>query len=446
MVAPLEPDGWVRLHPLSPLLDAGKLMVFAGLLALRAWADGVEVGRDLAPGLTLLLLLLGALFLVGLLGFAYAAVAHRFRAYRLTDRLGELRSGVLFRTHRQLPFDRIESVDTVEPLIPRLLGLAEVRVHAISTGDQDLRLRYLTRVDALVLREELASRRTAVGVPAGAPGAPPSSAPLLRVPASELLLGYLLIPVGRVLVVGLWAVLVVAVLGRGVDVVGVALAGGLFFVLPALFNAGRQVERLWGFELDDGPTALVIRRGLLNLSTQRIHPGRVQAIRIDQPLLWRPIDRYRLVVDVAGHRGAEGPEGEAAGDLLPIAPAEVVRGLLSRLEVGADIEALAYVPSPRRARWRSLRSPSFRVARTPTHLVVRSGVLWRRTTIVPHARVESARVVEGPWQRRLGLATLELDTAGPRVRVVARHRDRGEAAAQAEASARIAAGAVTAGL
>jgi putative membrane protein len=242
-----------------------------------------------------------------------------------------------------------------------------------------------------------------------------------------------------------WVAMIVAVVAGPTEALGVLVIGGIFGVVPRLIAAGVQVERLWGFCLTDGPTALVIERGLLNLTTQRIHADRVQSIRIDQPLLWRPLDRFRLVVDVAGHRGADGNQAALAGDLLPIAPQPIVRGLLERLEVRADLESLDYVAAPRQARWRSLRSTSFQVARTPTHLVVRSGVLWRRITIVPHARVQSVRITQGPWQRSLGLASLHLDTAGPRVRVVAHHRGHAEAIAQARECVLIAAGGVLPG-
>ncbi|GAB3940097.1 hypothetical protein GCM10027614_23230 [Micromonospora vulcania] len=44
--------------------------------------------------------------------------------------------------------------------------------------------------------------------------------------------------------------------------------------------------------------------------------------------------------------------------------------------------------------------------------VTRSGLLTRQLSIVPYARIQSVRVVQGPVQRRLGLATVHADTAG----------------------------------
>jgi putative membrane protein len=62
------------------------------------------------------------------------------------------------------------------------------------------------------------------------------------------------------------------------------------------------------------------------------------------------------------------------------------------------------------------------------HLVVgREGMLTRRTHVVPHARIQSLRLHQGPWQRRWGLADLLVDSPPGPVRLRARHRDVDEA-------------------
>ena len=44
--------------------------------------------------------------------------------------------------------------------------------------------------------------------------------------------------------------------------------------------------------------------GLVALTAETIRPGRVQAVRMVEPMLWRPFGWCRLEVDVAGLRGA----------------------------------------------------------------------------------------------------------------------------------------------
>ncbi len=45
-------------------------------------------------------------------------------------------------------------------------------------------------------------------------------------------------------------------------------------------------------------------------------------------------------------------------------------------------------------------------------VVFRTGLFWRKTTVLPFDRVQHAEVTQGPLQRRFGLATLKFFTAG----------------------------------
>lgn len=47
----------------------------------------------------------------------------------------------------------------------------------------------------------------------------------------------------------------------------------------------------------------------------------------------------------------------------------------------------------------------------------RSGVLVRQVSTVPFVRVQHARLRQGPIQRRFGLATVEINSAGPDLRI-----------------------------
>lgn len=57
--------------------------------------------------------------------------------------------------------------------------------------------------------------------------------------------------------------------------------------------------------------------------------------------------------------------------------------------------------------------------RTASELHIASGLLVRRRTYVPFGRVQHLDVTQGPIERRFGLATLALHTAGTRAATVA---------------------------
>ena len=59
--------------------------------------------------------------------------------------------------------------------------------------------------------------------------------------------------------------------------------------------------------------------------------------------------------------------------------------------------------------------------------MTRGFLLNRRISIVPHARVQSVRLRQGPLQRRLRLATVHAHTTPGPVDVVCRHLDETDA-------------------
>jgi putative membrane protein len=66
--------------------------------------------------------------------------------------------------------------------------------------------------------------------------------------------------------------------------------------------------------------------------------------------------------------------------------------------------------------------------RSDTCVATTSGRLRRIATWVPLEKVQSLRHVQGPLQRRLGLASVHVDTAGRAVHATLRDRDSAEAA------------------
>ena len=161
----------------------------------------------------------------------------------------------------------------------------------------------------------------------------------------------------------------------------------------------------YGFTVAESPDGLRLRHGLLETRAQTIPLGRVQAVRVLEPLLWRRRGWVRVEVDVAGYQAGRGSEQERTRALLPVAPRAFALALAERV-LGAPLPAGA-VPAPRAARLRApLSARRLSVALDDRHLVATSGVLTTTTDVVPLAKVQSLRLVQGPWQRRLGLASL----------------------------------------
>jgi putative membrane protein len=418
---PLGSD-WRRLHPLSPVLRAGRFVVVAVTLA-----DDIPGRLSFQPSLARLLPL-AALSI----GAAVGWWDWWTTAYRVTAEEVELRTGMLFRRVRRLPLTRLESVDIARPLVARLFGLAQVRLEAVSDSKSEVRLSYLGTATALMLREELRRRVEEAPAPSdGGGGATPApSRQVFRVPTGELVTASV---VGRV--AEGWPVLGITLAALAVMGVTQAIEYPVIAALAPVAVGLFEAERFHGFTLSDVGGELQVSRGLLNEMHQRVPIDRIQAVAVVEPLLWRPFRRARLVVEIAGYRGGAQEENRRASVLLPIASPAVVADVLHRIQTGLRLDGPTPTRAPAASRWRApVRWRSYSVAWTPERAILRHGLLRRRTDIVPHAKVQSFRVTQGPWQRALGLATLHLDTAGAEIRARARHRLRDEAVHLAWAS------------
>ena len=404
------PDGDLRrLHPLTPLLRGWKW--FAGLSAIGAQ----QAYGDVDPRA----ILLGLLALVPAAA-AYGFISWRFTRYRISADDLRLETGVLFRQSRRVRLDRLQAVDIVRPLLARALGLAELRLEVVGGGSAEAPLAYLTEREAHRLRAELLAR--AAGLHEETPEAPERE--LLRVPPLRLAAaGLLSVPV-------LLGVLLMAAFTVGAFVAGepaalsILVPAGLALVGP-LYTA---FVRHFDFTVAESPDGLRLRAGLLETRAQTVPPGRVQAVRLVRPWAWRLCtDWARLEVNVAGYAG----EGLAPSSvLLPVGPLEQARALLARALPGVDVDAVPLVPVPPRARWADpLVWRRLAAGADARVFVSRRGLLRHELDVVPHDKTQSVRWTQGPLQRRLGLASVHLDSTPGPVRPMAAHRDADEARA-----------------
>ena len=409
-------DGeWTRLSPLSPILRGGRFLTAAGAVLVQQGVRQPSLG------------LLAAVLAVGtVLAVLVGAVSWWTTRYRLTATELQVDSGVLRRRSRRVPLARLQSVDVVRPLVARVLGLAALRLEVVGGGDTEAPLSYLSEADALTLRVRLLAR--ASGSTAEADEA--QEAVLVRVP-SGVLVASVLLGAPAVTTVLLAVLLVVATLvGHAALPAVLGTAGPV--ALGTASVALRRVLAEYGFTVAESPDGLRLRHGLLETRAQTIPPGRVQAVRTTQPLLWRPRGWVRVEVDVAGYAGGRGEDRAATSALLPVAPEELAARLVERV-LGAPLPPVG-PPPPRAARLRvPLAHRRLRVGLDDRHLVATSGALTTTTDVVPLARVAGLRLTAGPWARRLGLASVSADTAGRHLRgATAAHRGRDEAAALLE--------------
>lgn len=390
-----------------------------------AQLPGMSAFASVSPILAAIAVIAVIAAVLSLLVAAYQYLAWQALSFWFDDD-GDFRvqSGVLQRQQRRVQVSRIQAVDVTQPFAARLFSMAALSIEVAGQNDSRVRLKYLTLEDAREIRRELLAR--SAGLSADTAEAPQSV--ITRVPAGRLAASLLLrmSTVGFLLLTAL--ILFVSYLTEGWGGLGLALVtGGVPFVIVLA-----EFVRFYGFTVAQSPDGLRLTYGLLRTETRTVPPGRVQAIDYVEPFLWRRQGWSRVLVTIAG----VGNDSNSSGNgrqrsetvLIPVAALEQARDLVQRVLPDLDTEQLTWVHAPARARRRSpIQWARLAVGWDEQSFAIRRGRITRHLAVVPHARTQSVRWTQGPWERALHLASMHVDiTPGP-VTVSGLHLDDAEA-------------------
>ncbi len=151
--------------------------------------------------------------------------------------------------------------------------------------------------------------------------------------------------------------------------------------------------------------------GGLEATVVRQHMGGHPAERIDDGVTRALDPRFVSVERIAGMIGTGiASAGIVAGVAVPVLAATLSPSI-DRLLLGVGaviilgLLARAWIWPEVAHRYRSYTV-------SPASIEIRKGVLWRRVASVPRTRVQHTDVSQGPLERRFGLGTLVIYTAG----------------------------------
>jgi putative membrane protein len=416
-----------RPHPLTPFVRGWIFFVAIAIGWGREIVTSAGEDQFNAGGLTLILPILGiVVVLAAVTGF----VTWYFTRFVIDDEELRIETGWIFKKSTKIPFERLQSVDIIQPLVARIFGLAELRLDA---GNSTTKLRYLTRSKASRFRDYLLTRAhgqqasirdlderaaasifTDLGV---------SDKPLVRVLPQRLIVSFLLssewlIPAAITIII----IVVTATAGA----IAFALGGLIPLIIGMLTLIWRRVIGMFNFTLAESSRGLRITRGLTNLTSQSVPINRIQGVKTSQPLLWRSLGWYRVDVDILGYGqgDSEGNESNATSVLLPVATLDEVELAIGRVLPGFDLDDIQLHPSPKRARWvRWFDFWTLRYGWDDRTLITEQGWLTHIREVVPHAKTQSVRIEQGPLQRLLRLADVHVHTPRGPVNAVAHQID-----------------------
>ncbi len=412
-----------------------------------------------------LLIAAGTVVLIVTGAIGYSVAYYRRFEYELMADTFNVSYGVFSRRDREIPYYRIQNVSISKNIIHRLVGIAEVRVETAGGQSSEVHLRFVSDRESRRLQEEITERKRDAAAEAEAdeplPGAVPtpreSGTPLFEISSKELAL----------LGVVSFDLRLAFVLIATASFFGPEVVAELFNFIPALvfapiaiiavYLAGAAVSGIvavtnyWDFRLFELPDELRYDRGLLRQFSGSIPFEKIQTIIVSENVLARQVGYGKLLIETAGYSPGETSGSQTA---VPLATQERVFDLATSIE---PFERPTFIRPPKRTRQRYLHRYVYVVAVITAigyainwtewytfqwyllpalvilapiaahlkwshigftvqddYVITRSGFWNRRTHVVPYHRIQTVFERQTIFQRRWGLASVRIDTAGTR--------------------------------
>jgi putative membrane protein len=413
------------------------------------------VAADIDPGPTVWAAAVGVAVIIS--GAIELAAVRRVR-FALTPAGLQLEQGVIRRDARRIPLHRIQRVDIAQSLPLRLLDLATVRFRSAGGGGAEAELRHLRRADAVALAERFdtiaqETRPETAGTDEGERLFQLDRGGLLRAGVYGVdlrVLGGITAAVSTVGPGVAEQTTLGAALLRWITADLTVLPGVVVLVLVGAWGVGaiRRMVRFAGFTVERTAEGYRYSGGFGARYQGTIPAEKLQSVQLVDSPVSRRFGYAGLTAQTAG--GVDGAGGSTT--VVPLAPVGEVRAVAAALGVPSATR-LRRPPLRARQRYRiratalvagltvvvalvggwlpvvvpwwaplGLVAPGLWLAGLQwrhrgyhldrARLTTRTGVLRRRTTVVPLEKVQTVRSRSTPLQRRRTLASVGVDTAG----------------------------------
>ena len=393
---------------------------------------------------------------------AYEVAYYRRFDYELTADTLDIRSGVISRREREIPYRRIQNVDVSRSVLQRAIGVAAVDLETAGGSETEGAIRFVTPDAATSLQREVQrlkrDRASTDGAETTSPTAPDEELLFEICPRELALVGALSFDgrlIGLLVFVGSGSVPVVSGLlpdASALALSGVVVAGvGGLVVVSWVLGAAVSFSNYYGFRLSKAGDELRYERGLFRHYSGSIPVEKVQTLTVTDNPAKRALGYATLTIETAGYApGQGGEDGNQAA--IPIARRDRVYDLAREVEQFGEP---AFARPPRRVRWRYgirylivvsvLTGVAFGVDRLSgvtvpwyaaallllavplaahlqwrhrgywlgdDHLLTRNGFWSRSVKAVPYYRIQNVIDRRSLFQRRWNVASVVADTAG----------------------------------
>ena len=305
----IAPEDWKPLHPLTyvPRVAGSVTGIVAAVSLSNASAIGRMLNGETPAWLATTGIFLGLLIIAGValaIAGAYCYLSWTKTRYAVSNTAIWYRAGILKRTQRHARLTRIQTINVSYSLIGRLLRLGYLDIEVAGGTDSGIKLGLLPAAKLEELRALLLALASGaideVVDPAGLTGASTRVAtaktpleaperPVFKVGFVKLLLS-MLATIDNAIAL-FFGVFLLGLNGFLVGIVGVTSIMSFLGILAGAFSllvgVWARFDREFGFSAAIGADGVRINRGLTARRHVTIPPGRIHAIEVMQPLIWR---------------------------------------------------------------------------------------------------------------------------------------------------------------
>ncbi|KGX86251.1 PH domain-containing protein [Pontibacillus litoralis] len=432
-----------RQHPwwiLLKFIRSLRQFIVPFVIILLLDGDKMIFWEFLIIGVIILLLIIPILF--------------EWKHYTYTFKGNEIhiQDGKFVRNYRYIPLSKIQSVQTSENLLHKLVGMTSLTLDTATADESEIKLEMIRKQEAKRIRERIALHEEETVTEA-------ATKEHFRMETKDILLDactsfslFALIPI----LFGLYSELddVLPIESYAESMFSYIEQSFLLMVLVSILLIGLSIAtgivmtyfRLGNFSLRSNDEKLFIRKGILNETEFSIAKNRVFAIQMQQSIIRRWLGFVTVKLVCFGDMGDVEKQSTV---ILPFVKKDravhIITEVLPGFQVITDVESL-----PRKALWVRLLRPSYvwmmatgvivyfwrefwwvslllfigimllrvadfffsKYAINDHYVQMQSGVIQSELFLTRHEKVEQVEVSVSKLQKKFGLATLQIATRG----------------------------------
>ncbi len=454
---------FIKLHPSSPLfifIEAIVKIIFP--LVVTFFVSGSYFFQQ-------------GWFVAGLALFATIGTVVQYWFYRYwlePDRI-VVKSGILFKELRQVPYERIQNINIKSTVLHKLFKVVTVQIESASGSKPEAVIRVVGLSQLSDIQQAIKNNQTTdpSSAPESSESEQPEEAPLFTMTSGDItrygcIHWQALVPLAAIFGLAMQSeamrdqlssyILSMVFYIRNFTGLHGKLLNGLVLVLMILLAAWLLSMviahlKLHGFTLKKERGKLLANMGLLTNLSANIPIKRIQLLRIRESFMHRALGRQTLTMETAG--GVTEQTGIVMRWLAPLAKPEQLPPLVQDIEPRIDLNQTQWQPLSHKAKrrlfkktaailltvialptffwrnecaWLLLSAPLWwwyasawarfaAFAHNEHYVAFRSGVLFRGISLVKINKIQTIHLTESPFDRRNNHGGLWVDTAGSNI-------------------------------